>query len=365
MPMKPGKATPISSGPVSGVKPGDVRRQALRRLFEEHSGVVRWEDFMAAALYDPEAGYYMTGIRTVGARGDFSTCATLSTSLAAAVARWACRGRWLGPGFVEIGGGNGAFAEAFGRSLPWWRAFRLRHVLVEISPVLKKCQQACALRQAKWATDPRAALALAGADACIFANELIDAFPCVALRCCEAGWEELCVMECAGGARLDWRTCTARGHEAVAASGLKNAPVGWSGEVHLSFREWLASWSDAAPTGTRMLLVDYGQAPGQRNTSSSPTLRGYFAHQPVRGAELLHRFGRQDLTADVRFADVARWANECGWRLAWTGTQAEFVALHSPRESTALADKGGSARRIVDAADAGGRFVAVEFVRTT
>ena len=41
---------------------------------------------MARALFDPERGYYTRHIKTVGARGDFSTSATLSPALGHAIA---------------------------------------------------------------------------------------------------------------------------------------------------------------------------------------------------------------------------------------------------------------------------------------
>ena len=73
---------------------------------------------MELALYDEESGYYATHIADVGARGDFSTSATLSDLPARRiVALWreTCRacGRFLP--FLEVGGGNGDMAMAVSR----------------------------------------------------------------------------------------------------------------------------------------------------------------------------------------------------------------------------------------------------------
>jgi len=51
-------------------------------------GAEPFSKFMQRALYDPQRGYYTARIRTVGARGDFSTTATLSTQLGKAIAAW-------------------------------------------------------------------------------------------------------------------------------------------------------------------------------------------------------------------------------------------------------------------------------------
>jgi SAM-dependent MidA family methyltransferase len=54
----------------------------LLALQEESGGPLPFERFMREALYHPEFGYYTARIRDVGARGDFSTFATLGNSLA-------------------------------------------------------------------------------------------------------------------------------------------------------------------------------------------------------------------------------------------------------------------------------------------
>ena len=59
----------------------------LRQWLASEGGAVPFRRFMEAALYDPNFGYYARQIRSVGAQGDFSTSATLSTY-------WSCRSYW-------------------------------------------------------------------------------------------------------------------------------------------------------------------------------------------------------------------------------------------------------------------------------
>jgi len=101
-------------------------RSILQQRFEISGGEMSFEDFMAMALYDPEIGYYTTGISDVGGRaGDFATSASLSGALGKAIAGWIrSEMRFLlakgGPvHLIEVGGGNGALAAAVLKSLGW------------------------------------------------------------------------------------------------------------------------------------------------------------------------------------------------------------------------------------------------------
>jgi SAM-dependent MidA family methyltransferase len=60
----------------------------LLDLQDKLGGTVPAERFMQEALYNPAFGYYSSRIRTVGRRGDFSTWATLDSSLSLGIATW-------------------------------------------------------------------------------------------------------------------------------------------------------------------------------------------------------------------------------------------------------------------------------------
>ena len=79
---------------------------------------------MARALFDPERGYYTRNIRTVGARGDFSTSATLSPSLGAAIAFWLKAESRAHPSIrhiIEIGAGDGSLMQNVRQAMSWWK----------------------------------------------------------------------------------------------------------------------------------------------------------------------------------------------------------------------------------------------------
>jgi SAM-dependent MidA family methyltransferase len=99
-------------------------------------------------------------------------------------------------------------------------------------------------------------------------------------------------------------------------------------EANIAAAEWLASWAGAA-RHVRMLTIDYGdEMPALYRRRPRGTLRAYFHHQRFEGVEVWHRFGRQDLTADVNFTDLRAWTERLGWRTRALETQAEFLAAH-------------------------------------
>ena len=84
-----------------------------------HEGPISFRDFMAAALYDPQEGYYARGA-AIGERGDFVTSPYVSPAFARAIARrFASDAQALeGPlDFVDVGAGEGKFLEDFATAL--------------------------------------------------------------------------------------------------------------------------------------------------------------------------------------------------------------------------------------------------------
>ena len=81
-----------------------------------------FSSFMSRALFDPQRGYYTRNIKTVGARGDFSTSATLSPELGKRIAAWLKGAKNV----IEIGAGSGQLMEQVQRSLGLLRRWQRR-----------------------------------------------------------------------------------------------------------------------------------------------------------------------------------------------------------------------------------------------
>jgi SAM-dependent MidA family methyltransferase len=299
---------------------------------------VRVEAFLRAALHDPDDGYYARRLRGIGRRGDFSTSATIGPWLGRAIASWARRrGRGLGGidrHLIEIGGGTGELAEAILRALGPFERLRTTYHLVEGSaPLEREQRRRLRGRRVRWHADARAALAAASGRALVFSNELVDSFPCLLVERRGALWHEVHVdfegerpverLEPLDEPRL------LRWPASVLARG-ERFPEGQRCEIHLAYAEWLAELAPALRRG-RLLTIDYGETV-ERLYDRRPhgSLRGYFHHQLVLGRERFMRRGRQDLTADVNFTDLAAWGARSGLATAALSTQREFLLEFLP-----------------------------------
>lgn len=297
-----------------------------------------FEDFMAMALYDPEIGYYTTGISDVGGRaGDFATSASLSGALGKAIAGWV-RSEMrtlLAKGspvhLIEVGGGNGALAAAVLKSLGWWQRRKVRYHLVEISPRLQEKQrETLARHDVTWHSEITSALRSAEGRALIFSNELVDAFPAKWLRwnAAAGAWGEIFVRyDAATGLKEVFRPCPSDlDPETYSALALPNRPDGQRIEILPAFRHWIYNLSLHWKTGA-MLTIDYGSpdASGVYHRRPAGTMRAYHRHQRIEGGGIYSRIGRQDLTADVNFADLVRWGEAQGWKTTRLVTQRKFL----------------------------------------
>ena len=275
---------------------------------------------MAAALHDPDHGYYARRIRGVGQRGDFTTTAALSPALGKAIAAWAnqalpeegCRD------LIELGPGEGVLADAVLKHLPWHRRLRTRLHLVETSHSLREKQQSLLGNQVQWHDSIEEALRASGGKACLYSNEFADAFPVRRFRKADDQWEELFLLP----DREVWSP----------ADQLPNSthfthpwPDQQIVEVHESYHDWLKSMFPDWKQG-RLLTIDYGaRVADLYHRQPQGSLRAYFHHQHFTGPEAYARPGHQDLTADINFSDLIQWSQP-GTELVSHMPQSEFLA---------------------------------------
>lgn len=292
---------------------------------------------MAAALYHPECGYYSHELRAIGARGDFSTWATLDGSLAVALVRWLRQ--WSGRRLriVEAGAGTGQLAGDVLKRFPWWRRPDIE--IIETSPVLRAAQRRMLGRRAKFFAHPAD---LPGHfPRLLYANELVDAFPCRVFRMDRTGWQELHFGIGEGKGRALWLDAPD-----LPASTRFDFPArpGDTVEIHESFFPWLNHLC-ARPDLKGFVLIDYGSVEPRQNPPPGGTLRGYLRHQPLRGGELFKSFGRIDLTADVHFPDLARIVEASGAFDVRLVPLRRFLLDHSavPEDKPGLFTPGGAA----------------------
>jgi len=333
-------------------------REILQRSFEESGGAMPFEAFMALALYDPELGYYARHVSDVGgSRADFATAATLTGALGRGIARWVGEERrhhrWGGPlHLVEVGGGDGSLAATVLRALGWSGRRGLRYHLVEVSdPLRVRQQERLRRRRVEWHGRVEDALAAAGGRALVFSNELVDAFPAKWLRydAGAADWREVWVeYDPATGLRERFRPLEPPLSPGdYSALGLSDAVEGQRVEIQPAYRDWLGGLAGAWREGS-LLTVDYGGAPEEvYRRRPGGSLRAYWRHQRLEGAEVYRRVGRQDLTLDVNFTDLVRWGEALGFETVSLETQRAFLRGRGEAEDPVAESEAGAAFRVL------------------
>ena len=283
--------------------PHDLARRLRDRIQRE--GPISFADFMEAALYDPEDGYYSRGAR-IGEGGDFVTSPSLTPAFAAAIARrFAVDAERLdGPvRFVELGSSSGAFLTAFAAALS------LRHPAVFARTTLAAVERAAAdrLRLSRLPIEILAdanELEEGSVNGWIFANELYDALPVARVRVSACGGlEELRVgFE---GERFAWiaRPAPPEWAEALAARGVVLQP-GQIAEVRPGAAALHRRLARALARG-RIVLFDYGHRAGTLYHPFARPSGTLAVHEGGRrGGDPLERPGERDLTAHVDWDEL-------------------------------------------------------------
>ena len=307
-------------------------REEIRR-----SGPIPFARFMELCLYHPEHGYYTRGLGGGGGR-DYVTSSGLHHAYGACLARqaeemWSLLGRPERFRFVEFGPGEGHFACDFLRAAAARPEFAraLDVVLVETSPALRDRQ---ARRVAglglphsgplgRWSS-LEDLLREGPAEGCLFANEVLDAFPVHRVVGAPGGPREIRVAERDGDLVEEIGPLSSSEMEAwLAAVGVRLEP---GQEIDLA--PGAARFVERAAGLLRsgwFVVVDYGRdAPDLYHPERRRgTLLAYHRHRASE--DFLRLPGEQDLTAHVDFTAVERAARAAGLRLAGRASQSRFL----------------------------------------
>ena len=288
-------------------------RQALQSALDENGGSIPFDTFMAIALHHPQDGYYTRNVRTIGSRGDFTTVPQLTPALGEAIGQWlreeAKRRGWEHFNVIECGPGSGALASAVMKSFGWLGRRKVDLHLVETSEPLRAEQQKRV--RGTWHSAIEEALAACERRALVYHNEFFDALPCRVFRKENDGWTELHLEVIEG--KLQEVFLPPTRPQPASTVFAREWTTGQRVEVFETVREWMrgmaASWASGA-----MLVVDYGGTAEEiYHRRPEGTLRAYRGQQRLTGDEVYELPGRQDITADVNFDDLAKWAREFGW----------------------------------------------------
>jgi len=292
-------------------------RQALQAALDENDGAIPFDIFMGIALHHPQDGYYARNIRGIGARGDFTTVPQSGPDLGRAIAGWlraeAAKRGWRRFHIIECGPGSGLLAKAVMESFGWLEKRGISLHLVETSKPLRAEQERVLGRcRPSWHATIADALAACDGKALVYDNEFFDAFPCRVFHQEREGWTELHLRVTDGKLgevfKLPSRPLPAA--EALA----RTWPEGQRVEVFASVADWIKGTAPSWQAGA-MLVIDYGGRTEEiYDRRPDGTLRAYRGHERLTGDAVFAMPGRQDITADVNFDDLAAWGQAVGWR---------------------------------------------------
>ncbi len=278
-------------------------------------GPLRFDAFHAAALYDPEAGFYAAGGRA-GRRGDFITSPEVGPLFGAVVARaidtwWDWLGRPDPFTFVDAGAGPGTLARAVLHAAPaCLRAGALCYVAVEISPAQRALhgpfRQPFAestgklpesAKGSRWGVVPE--MAAGPFTGVVFANELLDDLP-FRLLVFDGDWREAHVAVDRGGRFVEVLA-------AITAPPPFPLPTDVPHGARMPWQERAATWlGDALGRIARGRVVVADYASDTARMAHRPWrewLRTYRAHD--RGRHYLADPGEQDVTTEVALDQLA------------------------------------------------------------
>lgn len=322
--------------------PGLVSKLVARM---EQEGPITFADFMEAALYDADFGYYMTPGPRIGPGGDYYTSPDVHPIFAELIGKQIAQAAEViaGPGepltILEMGAGKGLLA---GHLLNAYRrdnsAFlsRIRYTIVERSPAMTAAQQ---LRLRSLLQDgvsitwyPDLARIPAGSlTGVILSNELVDAFPVHRVVKRPLGLREIYV---------GWATPTppAPNGRFIEIEAPPFAPAlqryfdrigialedGQRAEVNLQAMDWMRRVGTILRCGL-VLTIDYGHTATDLYAATRKTGTLLCYHRQTVSDTPYLRVGQQDLTAHVNFTGLALAGQEVGLEVTGFTNQLHFL----------------------------------------
>ncbi len=308
---------------------GERLRERVRRAV-----AISFRDWMEAALYDPQGGYYTRAdLARWGRAGDYRTAPERSPLFAATFADYFARlhaelgspPAWT---IFEAGAGAGHFAEVVLRTLRDDHPHVFAATRYAIDERSADARSRARERLRDFVDRVRfQELSDGGGFGVVVANELLDAFPVHRVVARGGELRELYVAWDEVEGRFCWREgepSTPRLAEHLARSGVTLAE-GQTAEVNLEAEEWLERAAGVIESG-RLVIIDYGAEADELYSSQhrrEGTLRAFHRHRFAD--DVLALPGEQDLTTTVDWTQVRRVCEALGLSVVSFERQDEFL----------------------------------------
>jgi SAM-dependent MidA family methyltransferase len=305
-------------------------RETIRR-----EGAITFHEWMKAALYDPEGGYYRRpDLARWGREADYRTSPERSDLFAATFARYFAKlyedldrpGDWT---IVEGGAGDGRFALGVLRTLSdrFPAVFEAtRYAVYDSSDDALARARERLKGFGERVTFYSAFELLPRGRGIYFSNELLDAFPVHRVILGAEGLSELYVTVGANG-EFEWTTGQMSAPQlaefcAVYAPDLEQGQII---EINLEIDEWLSNVVRQLDDGF-IVTVDYGAEGGELydpQQRPNGTLRGFSRHGFVD--DVLVHPGECDITSSINWTQVKRNGEALGLKVVEFSGQDQFL----------------------------------------
>jgi len=337
------------TGEFQSVTENQALKDAIVSLIEQRDGI-SFRDFMQAALYHPQLGYYSSDGEKMGPRGDYMTSPELSHVFGTLVGRQ-LREMWQSIGepslfqIIECGAGTGSLC----RDILWWASTSapdfhstIQYTIVEASSAMISHQRSMlATYSNRHKVDWKDKLP-GDVNGCILSNELLDSFAVHRVKIKNGSLREIFVLWSRDAFIEELRPVISDDvNTYFDRLGLRPGE-GCTAEVNLQALDWICRAGEALRQGF-VMTFDYGYEASDLLAPwrTDGTLMCFYRHNP--GSNPYARIGRQDMTAHIDFTSLVNAGENAGLTTVGMTSQSEFLerlgiqdALAPPSEGTDL-----------------------------
>lgn len=301
--------------------------ERLQHKIHQHGGAISFYEFMQTALYEPGLGYYVAGLRKIGAEGDFVTAPEISPLFSHSIANQCAQLLTELPNssILELGAGSGRMAAQILLRLEQLACLPEYYFILDLSPDLQARQRETLaadvphlLSKVQWLNR----LPTAPFQGVILANEVLDAMPVELFTVTDAGIATVQVVAQPEG--FSFTTDDSQQAADIEKLLANDLVLPYTSEFNPALAAWIHSLADCLAAGA-LLLIDYGyeRADYYQPERNQGTLVCHYQHR-VHANPLIYP-GLQDITASVDFTAVAEAGLAAGLDLAGYTTQAAFL----------------------------------------
>lgn len=309
---------------MSQVSSSPLQRLLIERISQQ--GPLTFAEYMRMALYEPEYGYYTSGLERIGWSGDYFTSTDVSTLFANCLGRqlhqfWEKLKRPAPFHILEQGSGRDHLASG----VRLWAG----HEAPEFAEVLNYQTRDISRGEDSLQAEHSICAHV------LLSNELLDAFPVHMIEIQDGQIYEVYVDYQDG--RLCERLALPSSSEIAGYLDRyhipwQSFPAGWRAEINLDMLTWQKQAVQLLYPHGFILTIDYGEKARELYTHErrKGTLLCYYRHSTSE-RPLLHP-GEQDITAHVNFSALIDHGRSLGLRLHKYTTQRKWLAEYGLAE---------------------------------